>query len=76
MSWSGFRINLRPIMLLAVGCVLFTATAVAATMHWLLGMPWAVGFLVARRRCVAAGCSRTNGHCQAAVSAATHSDHS
>lgn len=46
MSWSGFRINLRPIMLLAVGCVLFTATAVAATMHWLLGMPWAVGFVL------------------------------
>ena len=46
MSWSGFRDNLRPIMLLAVGCVLFTATAVATTVHWLLSMPWAVGFVL------------------------------
>ncbi len=30
MSWRGFRVNLRPIILLAVGCVLATATAVAA----------------------------------------------
>ena len=46
MSWNGFRANLRPIMLLAIGCVLFTAAAVAATGHWLLGMPWAVGFVL------------------------------
>lgn len=46
MSWRGFRKNLRPIMLLAIGCVLFTATAVAAVGHWLLGMPWAVGFVL------------------------------
>ncbi len=46
MSWRGFRANLRPIMLLAVGCVLFTATAVAAAAHWLLGLPWAVGFVL------------------------------
>ena len=43
MSWRGFRANLRPIMLLAVGCVLFTAAAVAAATHWLFGLPWAVG---------------------------------
>src|SRR5215216_4482465 len=30
MSWRGFRANLRPILLLAIGCVLFTAAAVAA----------------------------------------------
>src|SRR5262244_3249099 len=30
MSWNEFRCNLRPISLLAVGCVVFTATAVAA----------------------------------------------
>jgi len=49
MSWCGFRFNLRPIRLLAIGCVLFTATAVAALGHLLLGgsnrtrarfMPW------------------------------------
>jgi Na+/H+ antiporter len=46
MSWRGFRSNLRPILLLAIGCVLFTATAVAALGHYLLGMPWAVGFVL------------------------------
>jgi Na+/H+ antiporter len=43
MSWRGFRENLRPILLLAVGCVLFTAAAVASVAHWLFGLPWAVG---------------------------------
>jgi Na+/H+ antiporter len=46
MSWRGFKKNLRPIMLLAVGCVLFTASAVAAATHWLLNLPWAVGFVL------------------------------
>jgi Na+/H+ antiporter len=46
MSWRGFRSNLRPILLLSVGCVLFTAAAVAAAVHYLLGMPWAVGFVL------------------------------
>jgi len=46
MSWRGFRSNLRPILLLAIGCVLFTATAVAALGHFVLGMPWAVGFVL------------------------------
>jgi CPA1 family monovalent cation:H+ antiporter len=46
MSWRGFRSNLRPILLLAIGCVLFTATVVAALGHYLLGMPWAVGFVL------------------------------
>jgi CPA1 family monovalent cation:H+ antiporter len=46
MSWREFRFNLRPITLLAVGCVVFTAWAVAATAHWLLGLPWPVGFLL------------------------------
>ena len=30
MSWREFRFNLRPIALLAIGCVLFTTCAVAA----------------------------------------------
>src|ERR1044072_1721026 len=46
MSWREFRFNLRPIRLLAVGCVIVTACAVAATTHWLLGLPWPVGFLL------------------------------
>src|SRR5712671_1645062 len=46
MSWREFRFNLRPIALLAFGCVLFTACAVAAMAHWLLGMPLAVGFVL------------------------------
>src|SRR5215470_3819153 len=46
MSWREFRFNLRPITLLAVGCVVFTTCAVAAAAHWLLGMPLAVGFVL------------------------------
>ena len=46
MSWREFRFNLRPITLLAVGCVLFTTGAVAAAAHYLLGLPWTVGFVL------------------------------
>ena len=46
MSWREFRFNLRPIALLAVGCVVFTTVAVAAAAHWLLGLPWPVGFVL------------------------------
>lgn len=46
MSWREFRFNLRPIILLAVGCVVFTTVAVAAAMHYLLGTPWQIGFVV------------------------------
>jgi Na+/H+ antiporter len=46
MSWRGFRKYLRPIMLMAVGCVLFTASVVAAATHWLLHLPLAVGFVL------------------------------
>src|SRR5262250_1988722 len=46
MSWSEFRFNLRPISLLAVGCVVFTTVAVAAAAHWLLGLSWTVGFVL------------------------------
>jgi len=46
MSWREFKNNLRPIVLLAVGCVIFTAAMVAAATHYLLGMPWTVGFLL------------------------------
>jgi CPA1 family monovalent cation:H+ antiporter len=46
MSWREFRFNLRPIALLAFGCVLFTTCAVAAAAHYLLKFDWAVGFLL------------------------------
>ena len=46
MSWREFKFNLRPIFLLAVGCVIFTAAAVAAATHYLIGLPWNVGFLL------------------------------
>ena len=46
MSWREFRKNLRPIVLLAVGCVIFTAAAVAAATHFLIDLPWNVGFLL------------------------------
>src|SRR5881227_2796349 len=46
MSWREFKSNLRPIILLAVGCVIFTAFAVAAATHYLLGLPWSTGFLL------------------------------
>ena len=35
MSWREFRFNLRPIALLAIGCVVFTTVAAAAVAHWL-----------------------------------------
>ena len=46
MSWKEFRFNLRPISLLAIGCVLFTTVAAAAATHWLLGFSWPVGFVL------------------------------
>jgi CPA1 family monovalent cation:H+ antiporter len=46
MSWRDFRFNLRPIALLAFGCVIFTTCAVAAAAHYLLHFGWSVGFLL------------------------------
>lgn len=46
MSWRDFKANLRPIALLAIGCVIFTACAVATATHYLMGLPWSVGFLL------------------------------
>jgi Na+/H+ antiporter len=46
MSWREFKYSLRPIMLLAVGSVIFTAFIVAAATHYLIGLPWNVGFLL------------------------------
>src|SRR5258706_3067652 len=44
MSWRGFKANLRPILLLAVGLGIFTTVAVAGVSHYLLGLPLAAGF--------------------------------
>jgi Na+/H+ antiporter len=46
MSWREFKHNLRLITLLSVGCVIFTACAVATATHYLIGLPWGVGFLL------------------------------
>jgi monovalent cation/hydrogen antiporter len=46
MSWSEFKSNLRPISLLAIGCVVFTASAVAAAAHYLMGFSWQLGFVL------------------------------
>ncbi len=46
MSWREFRFNLRPIALLAFGCVVFTTCAVAGAVHWLLGWSWGTAFLL------------------------------
>jgi len=46
MSWREFKFNLRPIGLLAFGCVLFTTCAIAAAAHYFLKFDWATGFLL------------------------------
>src|SRR5204862_5687847 len=44
-SWRDFRRNLRPILLLAIGLVLFTMVVVAVVARWLLpDLPWAAAF--------------------------------
>jgi CPA1 family monovalent cation:H+ antiporter len=44
-SWRDFRANLRPILLLAIGLVLLTMTAIAFLFHFLTDLPLAVGFV-------------------------------
>lgn len=58
-DWPAFRTNLRPILLLAVGAVLFTAAVVAVVVKWLVpDLPWgaaiALGAIVAPPDAVAA----------------------
>ena len=44
-SWRDFRRNLRPIVLLAIGLVLFTMVVVACVAHALIpSLPWAAAF--------------------------------
>src|ERR1700709_2529311 len=46
MSWREFRFNLRPIILLAFGCVVFTTFAVAAALHTWLGWRWGTAIVL------------------------------
>jgi len=44
-SWRDFRRNLRPILLLAIGLVLFTMVAIAYVAHsFIPALPWAAAF--------------------------------
>jgi monovalent cation/hydrogen antiporter len=45
-SWRDFRANLGPILLLAIGLVLFTTAFVAVVAHALTGLPWPVTFVL------------------------------
>lgn len=46
-SWRDFRFNLRPILLLAVGLVLFTTSAVAVVAHAAIaGLTWSTAFVL------------------------------
>src|SRR6266481_4603084 len=46
-SWRDFHANLRPILLLAIGLVLFTTTAVGFLAHYFIeGLPLAAGFVL------------------------------
>jgi Na+/H+ antiporter len=46
-SWPDFKANLRPISLLAIGCVLFTTTMVAVIAHaFIPGFGWPEAFVL------------------------------
>ncbi len=58
-DWRAFRSNLRPILLLAIGAVFFTAACIAVVAKWLIpDLPWgaavALGAIVAPPDAVAA----------------------
>ena len=46
MSWREFKFNLRPIVLLAVGCVIFTAIAFASATNYVMGITWSIVLLL------------------------------
>ena len=45
-SWRDFRLNLRPILLLAIGLVLITTVAIAFLAHYFMNLPLAAGFVL------------------------------
>jgi CPA1 family monovalent cation:H+ antiporter len=46
MPWRDFRTNIRPILLLAIGLVLFTTVAVGWLGHYFLGLPLAAAIVL------------------------------
>jgi CPA1 family monovalent cation:H+ antiporter len=44
--WRDFRANIRPILLLAIGLVLFTTAAVGYLAHHFMGLPLAAAFVL------------------------------
>ena len=45
-SYLNIRRNLRPILHLSVGLVVFTTAAVACVAHWFAGLPWVAAFVL------------------------------
>jgi CPA1 family monovalent cation:H+ antiporter len=45
-SPQELRRHLRPLLTLAIGLVLFTTAAIALIAHFLIGLPWAVAFVL------------------------------
>ncbi|HEV7756114.1 MAG TPA: Na+/H+ antiporter [Mycobacteriales bacterium] len=45
-SYVNIRRNIRPILQLSVGLVIFTALVVACTAHYLAGLPWSAAFVL------------------------------
>src|ERR1700722_6865936 len=46
MRWREFRFNSPLLTVFCFGCFVFSACAVAAAVHWLIGLPLAVGFVL------------------------------
>src|SRR5215831_1979629 len=46
MPWRDFRLNLRPVLLLAVGLVLFTTVVVGWLVHTFVGLPLAAALVL------------------------------
>lgn len=69
-NWRDFRADLRIILQLAVGAVLFTTLVVGLVTHWLLpALP--CGLLCVRRHRLAAGCGGGEGRAARVATAAT-----
>ena len=71
MSWQAFCQHLRPILLLAVGCVVFTTITVAAAAHW-LDRPCLASRIRARRDRFATRCGGAARDCAQTRSTKPH----
>jgi monovalent cation/hydrogen antiporter len=45
-SWRAFGANLRPILQLSLGLVLVTTLVIAVVVHFIVGLPWPVAFVL------------------------------